>query len=449
MPRRPRDATVAPTRALVDLVHAQRGRMSSRQRVEGAHFLVARWTWGRRRARRAQTWAAAAAAMLLAVAGAGAWTLHRKSGPSIPLACAVDGGRLRAGGVVEADPRTAPTLRFSDGTEVALGRDARSTVRALDDHGAHVSLAAGSAHVDVVHRDGARWLFDAGPFVIRVTGTAFTLSWEPATERLDVEMERGTVQIDGPLLVGSIPLHFGQHLTVRVRERETVVRDAAEPRVAESLSAGLPLEAPAPTAPTAPEATVPGATNGASSPRRASTRDPSTQPPESAPATPSVGRASACLDRRWASAVARDEGEAVVAEAQRLGLDECLAEASTSDLVALADAARYGRHPDVARRALASLRKRFAGSTAARDAAFLLGRLEEAAGDVARASEWYSLYMSESPSGTYASEALGRRMTLAAARDGAEQARSIARDYLRRFPGGAYAERARALARDP
>ena len=102
-----------------------------------------------------------------------------------------------------------------------------------------------------------------------------------------------------------------------------------------------------------------------------------------------------------------------------------------------------------ARRLLAA-RRRFPDSPRALDAAFLLGRVEEASErGLARAIEWYDEYLTRAPAGTYASEALGRKMTLTSKLEGASRARPVAEEYLRRFPGGTYAGPARAFVRAP
>jgi TolA-binding protein len=118
--------------------------------------------------------------------------------------------------------------------------------------------------------------------------------------------------------------------------------------------------------------------------------------------------------------------------------------------LALADAARYRRRMELARDALLAERRRFPSSPRSLDAAFLLGRVEEASDrGVARAIEWYDEYLTRAPTGTYASEALGRKMTLTSKLEGSSQARAIAEDYLRRFPNGTYAGPARAFVRAP
>ena len=95
-------------------------------------------------------------------------------------------------------------------------------------------------------------------------------------------------------------------------------------------------------------------------------------------------------------------------------------------------------------------RERFPRSDRAHEAAFLLGRLSEASadGDV-RALSWYDRYLNEAPTGAYASEALGRKMTATEKVKGLSDARDIARDYLRRFPRGTYAGAARAMSAAP
>jgi hypothetical protein len=82
-------------------------------------------------------------------------------------------------------------------------------------------------------------------------------------------------------------------------------------------------------------------------------------------------------------------------------------------------------------------------------AAFYLGRMAEGEHDERSSLAWFQAYLAESPNGTYASEALGRRMVLVRAAQGSPAARPLADAYLRRFPSGTYAETARALTTEP
>jgi hypothetical protein len=120
--------------------------------------------------------------------------------------------------------------------------------------------------------------------------------------------------------------------------------------------------------------------------------------------------------------------------------------ASSENLFALANAARYRNRTELARETLLAERRRFLDSPRALDATFLLGRVEESRGSgMAQAVAWYDEYLARAPTGAYAAEALGRKMTIASKVGSPAQARSIAEAYLRRFPKGSYAGSARAL----
>ncbi|HEY5281282.1 MAG TPA: hypothetical protein VIM14_00695, partial [Polyangia bacterium] len=127
-----------------------------------------------------------------------------------------------------------------------------------------------------------------------------------------------------------------------------------------------------------------------------------------------------------------------------------LDDASSEDLFALADAARYRRRMALAHEALLAERRRFPDSPRALDAIFLLGRVEESdERGMTRAIRWYDEYLVRAPKGAYAAEALGRKLTLTNEIGGPAEARPIAEEYLRRFPKGSYAGSARVLRRSP
>ena len=135
----------------------------------------------------------------------------------------------------------------------------------------------------------------------------------------------------------------------------------------------------------------------------------------------------------------------MVKDAEARGLDVTLAQASAAELTSLADAARYVRRDNVARRVLLRVRERFAGTNRSSDAAFFLGRLAEADPAAAGAAQtWYETYLREAAQGPYAGEALGREIVLYSHTD-RERARRVARQYLEAFPRGSHAELARSL----
>ena len=160
---------------------------------------------------------------------------------------------------------------------------------------------------------------------------------------------------------------------------------------------------------------------------------------------PSAARANTDA-HSWTRQVAEGHFDAVLEQAERRGWERTLSNGSLEELAALADAARYAGRSSVAKRVLLAERQRFPGSRAAQDAAFFLGRIAEDSG--AGGIDWYERYLSESPQGVYASQALGRRMMLIYKQRGPGAASAAAVDYLARYPNGPYAAAARKLAQE-
>ena len=317
-------------------------------------------------------------------------------------------------------------IRFSDGTEIVLEQAARAQVRDVAAHGAGIVLLEGRAHTSFIPGPRARWQVLAGPYVVRVTGTVFDVEWSRDHRQLDVWMQRGAVVVTGPMVEAGVAVSHDQHLSLRPDDRRIVL---------EKGPAGPPLDAPPPAEPTPPAVPGPAAAM------------PAPQPLE--PVTDHrVERAPVhAADLSWARRLAQGDFEAVIADAERRGVRDILTRGTRADLAALADAARYTRRADLARRALIAERARFAGSTAAREAGYFLGVMSEDEETWREALEWYARYRREDPAGTYAGPALGRTMVLEARHQGNGAARADAQEYLSRFPNGPYAPTAQQVLR--
>jgi len=356
------------------------------------------------RRRRAQVGGVLMAAMVvLAVAG---W--FGLGDPAITYT--VVNGAVVDGDHIVGGKRTA--VRFSDGSEFALepGTDAR--VSEVTPHGGRVSLVGG-ARVAIAKKPGATWTVAAGPYTVHVTGTAFDVSWSPREQTFDLSMQSGSVIVEGPFIDGGIALKRGQRLSGGLGGQKLVVEDIKSDVRPASAAAALP----------------------------ASTEE------EPAPAAQNGSMQKIPVELGWAKSVAQGKFAVVLDEAEKRGVDHTLATASLGELSALADAARYGRRSALARRVLLAERSRFPGSRSSVEAAFFLGRIvEDEGGD---AIEWYDRYLSESGNGSYASQALGRKMMLVYGRRGAAQTRPLAEDYLSRYPSGPYASAAKKIVEEP
>jgi FecR-like protein len=311
-------------------------------------------------------------------------------------------------------------VRFSDGSNITLEPGTRGRVAALHADGAAIGLESGKASLHVVHRPGTHWSVDAGPFAIAVTGTAFDVGWSGADQVFEVTLRSGSITVKGPMAASGIQLAAGERLVANLKAGQ------------------LRVDRPAPAASAVPNGAASSAAEEGPSEDFGSRRIDGSHE-----ARTGVGASSLEPRPSWGKRVAAGDFDAVLAEAQEMGLEGALAKSSLADLVALGDAARYRGRSDVARRALLAQRERFSSSTAARTAAFLLGRLAEAEPETA--IRWYDRYLAEVPNGEFASEALGRKLVAVHSVSGPVAARPVAKEYLRRFPNGAYAAKAREL----
>ena len=419
--------------ALSELVRDSVRRPSSGELDRGLHAFRARLAAGAWDRLGGLRWPLlfATVAVCGALAVAGAW-FFRSSAAERPVALrAIEGGRLLDGGYLSETGNAGIKLFFDEGSEFVLLPGTRGRLRSVDAKGAHLAIEHGAASLRITHRLEHRWSIEAGPFVVTVKGTDFTVSWDPASESFELKLRRGRVTVSGPVVGDGLALLPGQKLTVSLPKAETVItEERPDARGVESVQWPAPV----------PAASVSQAVIPSGEP--VLTRAP--------PAEPSASATAGVTERRWRDALANGEWDKILADAERDGIEVTLQTASSDDLFALADAARYRRRADLARTTLLAQRRRFPSSPRSLDAIFLLGRVEELrAGGRAQAIERYDEYLARAPTGTYAAEALGRKMILTKEVGGPASARAIAEEYLRRFPQGSYAGAARALQRVP
>ncbi|WP_437606986.1 FecR family protein [Sorangium sp. So ce834] len=318
------------------------------------------------------------------------------------------------------------TARFSEGTTIRFAPGARGRIAAVTERGAQIHLESGAAHFQVVHLPEAEWVAEAGPFTVTVTGTEFELRWQH--ERIELTVQSGSVAVRGPLVWGGVTLQGGQRLVADTGRRELTIAGPRADIDASAPEAGDPVGAPV----------EPDAPAGIDAPAMADAPEPDAPARVDAPARTGAPAAAAPAPQSYRERVARGDFAGAIADAEARGIDATIDASPLPEIAALADAARYTGRNDLARRALLAARSRFAGSPEARSAAFLLGRMAEA-GSPAEAISWYEQYLSESPGGPLAAEALGRKMIVTRTSRGKDAARPIAEEYLARHPHGAFA----------
>ncbi|HMF43486.1 MAG TPA: FecR family protein [Polyangia bacterium] len=156
-----------------------------------------------------------------------------------PLRYELSGSYAAREDVVETPGDGTATARFSDGTSIAVGKDSAARIRTRTRTGATIRLERGRASFAVVHRPGAQWNVEVGPFEIAVTGTEFDVHWSDDRDGFEVVMKSGTVVVRGSLTGEGISLHAGQRLVASLANKTLVVSEAAH------AEAPAPATAPA------------------------------------------------------------------------------------------------------------------------------------------------------------------------------------------------------------
>jgi len=329
----------------------------------------------------------------------------------------VDGSSSHDTSYISPQHEKEAVVLFSEGSEFDVQPGSRLRIAEAGRKTVKAVLEAGASRVRISGQSSIGWKIDVGPFSVSPTRVASLMVEWLADELMRVSVFEGATSVEGtpsPLM-----LHAGQRVSANARDGTvevgplTIALDVS-PRTSAELANGPP-DRPLPS-------------------------DPATTVAPALPAPSSAKRAG------WPDAVARGDYASVLLEAERRGIGSVLAEGSLADLVALADAARLSGRVDLAKRGLLAQRSRFSQTSAAKDAAFLLGRMaDDHEHAPSTATPWYDTYLSEAPSGHFAAEAFGRKMVAVSRQSGPAAAKDIAGEYLRRFPAGPHAGLAREL----
>jgi ferric-dicitrate binding protein FerR (iron transport regulator) len=373
---------------------------------------------GERHARRTRRRWPIGVGALAAAAAAAVGTLWLRPAPAFSFTIREQPGQVGAWMVSNDD---LPVV-FSDGTSLTLGRDSLARVTSVSTTGAEVTIPQGHVRASVTHTATSRWTLDVGPFVVHVTGTRFDTSWDASQRLFSLEVHEGSVFVTG-CSIDPRPVGAGSSIRMRCEAGHGQIEGSPQP---------------APTAVQPPEQDDTGADDAAGQATEDAGRP-------IAPNAGAVGTAGSARETEvraptasWRELAAQGRSHEALAAALGRFDDECRT-ASASDVLMLADQARYAGDAPHARTALMAVRSRFPGSAQAATAAFLLGRMAFDAGNSAEAATWFERASVEAPGGPLAREAAGR---LIEARENAGDhagARAAAERYLQRYPSGPHA----------
>lgn len=379
---------------------------------------------------------------LMAAATVAIWfSVHSR-----PLTYEINGGYRSESGYVSVSPNGSAVVKFSDGSTINAAAGTRLRVEDARPDGARVVVERGMFSAHIRHELGTSWQFIAGPLDVRVVGTAFTLSWDPAREEMNLTLQEGAVEVKSPLGRGPFFVRKGQHFQALLPSHSITLSDYADTpnTLAPASAATVTVIEPAATV---FEQMTPGntAVEPVSTPMLQGQRTKQALPRETPDTGNSASKLATSAPETWTSLASRGRFQDVVAAAEAKGIDVSLHAGSVSDIRALADAARYTDRSDLAEKSLQTLRQRATGAQRSA-AAFLLGRLYQSRGQTATAKIWYETYLREAPSGEYAADALAGAMLATARTTGNASAQPLAMQYLQRYPNGVHAAAAQKIA---
>ncbi len=347
-----------------------------------------------------------AAATMAAAAAIALWAR-----PLGVLSFTTPNGKGEVGAWLATDQSSEMPIAFSENTKIILRQDSRGRVETVGQKGAHFLIERGGIHAEVVHRADTDWRFLAGPFEVRVTGTALNVAWDPAKEQLSVRVDHGSVVVHGPYLGDDQVVRTGELCLVDIPSKSMRLLSDAD---AYSRDMHPTEVAPAVVADPAP---TPHASNNAA--------------PSDLHAAPAAVV--------WSDLEGQGDYEGAYAAAQRAGTASLYRLASVDSLLELAKVGQLSGHRDMQRDALLAVRRRFAGSRQAALAAYELGRTTPAV----EAAGWFEAYLAEQPAGPLAREASGRLLEADSLAHNEPAARDAAKRYLTRYPDGPHAALAR------
>jgi transmembrane sensor len=323
-------------------------------------------------------------------------------------------------------------IRLADGSQVWL-RDAASRVRVAQDAPQRVALEleAGAARFDVTHVEGRVFRVEAGLVTVEVLGTRFHVERE--ADRTRVEVSRGRVAVSWP--EGRVELAAG--------EAGWFPRTEPEPVAAQQVAL------PSPTTPArSARASEPGRK---ATPHGASRASVDRSPPLAASSAAQRSDAAAPSARGSTQAAESTARAAPPAKAWREAAEQGefehaykLLERTSNpvaddveELLLAADSARLSGHPEAALPFLRKVIERHTSDSRAPLAAFTLGGvLMQQLGQPREAEAAYARARELSLNASLAEDALARQVEAAHRAGDAARARSLAREYMERYPSG-------------
>ena len=392
----------------------------------------------------------------------------------------------------------ASQLNFDMGnTHFLINPESKVQVSRSDETAVELVLENGSLLAEVQGNGATRWSVSAGPYMVTVMGTKFLTTWNERDKVFDVRVDKGTVLVEGiGISANGVQVTTDQHFRAVQKAAFYAVKNTKAGDYHPDELAMVSRTARSGDTVIWPVGSM-GEVDGAS---RDDHGDPKTVDASNPTQTDAMHATSDNLagqhggeddlqtadekasekwsdshrllgDRRkgavsddekhrskskWVSGGSNTAGwlqhyrqgnyQSAMEAAREAGLDALLSTLTVNELWMLIHAARTVGEDAVATDALITFRNRFPDNAKAKRAAFLLGKIHfDQSRDLVVAARWFSVYLSESPDGPLADEALGRLMMIHDRQGLSQDAKRAAQHYLVKYPSGSYADNAREV----
>jgi TolA-binding protein len=272
-----------------------------------------------------------------------------------------------------------------------------------------------------------------------VIGTRFVLVWNPDAQSFALTLAEGRVEVSGGSLPAPTVVVEGQTLQVDPRAGSWRLTDESAVVPVDSADPSPPSARPPSDSITAPLAEESNPGPSVAEPMGGDAHpDPDGRPRD---------RRRAAKEERstWLELAAAGKYGEALAAAEDEGFRKICDRAALSELVTLAQAARFAKNSARSGQALQAARSRFAADPQAQVATFLLGRLALEGRDYVTAERHFRDYLAQNPRGPLAAEVHGRLLETLEDSRHHERARNEATRYLEQFPHGSYATMAKKI----
>ncbi len=375
--------------------------------------------------------------------------------------------------VENVSPSSLP-IRFEGGSRIDLIQGSAARVTASNRRRVMVQLKEGRLEADIDGNGFTEWVVAAGPFRVKVLGTRFMVNWDGKNEVFEVEVTRGRVMVnEAGRATSAILLETGKRLhaegrsgQIRIEPSRSLIASngGPEPKTPGRDNA-LFLEGSGPRV--APSTL--GVRPGDQEDRLPAVVHPSATIPPDRPAkrggegAATRGERAISLERgdqnrparfgtaapTWRQKVKEKDWAGALQDAQDHELTQMAHEADLDALWYLATTLRHQRKAKEATRLFKAMRERFPDASRSETALFLLGKISYSLlGDNAGARDWFTRYLREVPNGTLREEALGHLMEVCLILGDRPCAKGFAAEYLSRYKGGVFHDRATSIVSD-